>query len=51
MEWTLGTITFYGGIAGIAVAIIATVIVLIALGSANRKITKKLNEEYGEVEK
>jgi hypothetical protein len=51
MEWTLGTITFYGGIAGITVAVIAAVIVIIALGSANKKIIKKLNEEYGEAQK
>jgi tetrahydromethanopterin S-methyltransferase subunit E len=51
MEWTLGTITFYGGIAGIVVSIIAALIVIIALGSANKKITKKLNDEYGEVSK
>ena len=48
MDWTLGTMLFYGGLAGMAVTIVAAVIAVIILASGNKRIKSKLNQEYGE---
>ena len=47
MGWTLGTMLFYGGLAAAAATVVAAVITAIALAASKRKITRKLNEEYG----
>ena len=47
MGLTTGALYFYGGIAGLAVSLIAAV-VLIAVQSGDRKrLREKLDEEYG----
>ena len=48
MEWTLGTMLFYGGLAGAAATILAAIIAAIALASGNKRIKSKLNREYGD---
>jgi hypothetical protein len=47
MEWTLGSLMFYSGIAGAALTLTASVIAVIVLRVSRRSITRKLNEEYG----
>ena len=47
ISWTLGSMMFYGGIAGFILTLISMV-VAIAIGRASRKkIVRRLNEEYG----
>ena len=48
MDWTLGTMLFYGGLAGAALTIVASVIAAILLASGSKRIKNKLNQEYGE---
>ena len=47
MDWTLGAIMFYGGIAGAALVAVASVAAAIVLKISKKKIVKRLNEEYG----
>lgn len=47
MNLTPGEILFYGGIAGMAVVVIAAVIVIAVLGSSRKRLRRKMNEEYG----
>jgi len=39
---------FYGGLAGAAATLIAAVIAAIALSRGNKRIKRKLNQEYGD---
>ena len=48
MDWTLGTMLFYGGLAGAAATVVAAVIAAIILASGSKRIKNKLNQEYGE---
>ena len=47
MEMTLGSMFFYGGLAGLAITILTSIIAGIALGSGRRRLRKKLDDEYG----
>jgi len=48
MELTTGTLLFYGGVAGLAVTLIATVIIIILQTKSRKRVRKKLDEEYGQ---
>ena len=48
INWTPGSMMFYGGIAGAAATIVAAVIAAIILASGSKRIKNKLNQEYGE---
>ncbi len=45
---TPGEMLFYGGIAGMAITLIAALIVVIVMSGSRRRLRKKLKEEYGE---
>ena len=47
MELTLGSMMFYGGIAGAGLTLVASVVAAAVLRSGRKKIVKKLNDEYG----
>ena len=47
MELTLGGMFFYGGIAGLAVTVLASIAAGITLGSGRRKLRRKMDDEYG----
>ncbi|MCD7804364.1 MAG: hypothetical protein LUH03_04320 [Oscillospiraceae bacterium] len=47
MSFTPGQLLFYGGLLGIAVTAIITIIVIIVLAGSRKRLRKKLNEEYG----
>jgi hypothetical protein len=51
MNFTPGEMLFYGGIAGMAITLIAAAIVITVLSGSRRRLRKKLNEEYGENKK
>ena len=48
MEWTAGTVMFYGGLAGIAATLAAALITALILAGGNKRIKRSLNEEYGD---
>jgi hypothetical protein len=48
MEWTKGAIMLYGGVAGAAVTLIASVISSILLARGKKRIIRQLDLEYGE---
>lgn len=48
MDLTTGTILFYGGLAGAALTILAALIASVVLARGNKRIKRKLNQEYGE---
>jgi len=43
----MGEILFYIGIGGMAATLIAAAVVTAVLAASRKRITKKLNEEYG----
>ena len=45
---TPGTIMLYCGLAGIALTIVTAIPVSITLAISNKRIKKRLNQEYGE---
>ena len=47
MEWTIGNMLFYGGIAGMVITFIIAIITIIALKISKKSIVRKLNDEYG----
>jgi len=47
MSLTPGEILFYGGIAGMTMVLIASIIVIAVLGGGRKRLRRKLNEEYG----
>lgn len=48
MNFTPGEMLFYGGIAGMVIVAIISVIVIIVLSGSRKRLRRKLNEEYGE---
>ena len=48
MNFTPGELLFYGGIAGMAVVVIVTIIVIAVLTGSRKRLRNKLSEEYGE---
>ncbi|MCL2151789.1 MAG: hypothetical protein FWH57_02340 [Oscillospiraceae bacterium] len=51
MEWTTGSMMFYGGIACACAAILALVIVLFVFRGSKKRLRRKLDEEYGKSDK
>ena len=45
--WTPGAMLFFGGLAGAALTLIASVLTALVLKKSRRSIAKKLNAEYG----
>jgi len=47
MELTLGEMLFYGGIAGMIIVAVVTIIVFLVLSNSQKRLRRKLNEDYG----
>jgi hypothetical protein len=47
VAWTLGSLMFYGGIAGAALTVLAALVIAIVLKKSRKGIIAKLNAEYG----
>jgi hypothetical protein len=47
MEWTPGEMLFYGGLAALALTLIAAAVVAVVLGVSGARIRARLDEEYG----
>lgn len=48
MALTPGEMLFYGGLAGMAITLVAALVVIIVTSGSRRRLRKKLKEEYGE---
>ena len=48
MDFTPGEMLFYGGIAGMVVVVLVTIIVIAILSGSRKRLRNKFNEEYGE---
>ena len=48
MHWTLGSLLFYSGIAGLALTAIASAVAALVGKSSRKKLLRKLSDEYGE---
>lgn len=46
MEWTTGTLLFYGGIAGMAAVLLIALIVSVCLRHSGKKIKNRLEAFY-----
>ena len=47
MEFTPGEMLFYGGIAGMVIVAVVSIIVIAVLAGSRKRLRRKLNEEYG----
>jgi hypothetical protein len=47
MGMTMGSIFFYGGVAGLGATIVAAVIVIIVQSGDRKRLRNKLDAEYG----
>jgi predicted membrane metal-binding protein len=47
MSLTPGEMLFYGGIAGMAVVVISSVVMIAVSAGSRKRLRRKLNEEYG----
>jgi len=47
MEWTLGRLLFFGGIAGVVLTLTAAAVVFTVLKRSKKNIIQRLNSEYG----
>jgi hypothetical protein len=47
MNFTPGEMLFYGGIAGMTIALVVAAVVIAVLSGSRKRLRKKLNEEYG----
>lgn len=47
MSFTPGEMLFYGGIVGMAIVAIVSIIVIAVLSGSKKRLRRKLNEEYG----
>jgi len=47
MDFTPGELLFYGGIAGMAIVVITSIVVIIILSGSRKRLRRKLNDEYG----
>jgi len=47
MGLTPGEMLFYGGVAGMAVVAVVSVIVTAVLAGSRKRLRRKMNEEYG----
>jgi len=48
MNLTPGEMLFYGGIAGMAVVVIVSIIVIAILAGSRKRLRRKMYEEYGD---
>ena len=48
MDLTPGEMLFYGGITGMIVVLVVSVIVAIILAGSRKRLRRKFNDEYGE---
>jgi len=48
MDLSTGTMLFYAGLAGLAATFVSAVVAAIVLARGNKKIKRKLDQEYGE---
>ena len=48
MNLTPGEMLFYGGIAGMAILVIISIIVTAILSGSRKRLRRKMNEEYGD---
>ena len=48
MNLTPGEMLFYGGIAGMAVVVIVSIIVIAILAGSRKRLRQKMNDEYGD---
>lgn len=46
MEITKGFLMFYGGIAGIVIMVLISIITILIMGKGKRKLNKNLNDIY-----
>ena len=46
MNFTPGEMLFYGGITGMAIVAIISVIVIVILSKSRKRLRSKMNEEY-----
>ena len=47
MEFTTGEMLFYGGIAGMVIIAIVSIIVAVRLAGSRKRLRSELDEEYG----
>jgi len=47
MDWSLGSLMFYGGAACSCAGLLALVILLIIFRGSKKRLRRKLDEEYG----
>jgi hypothetical protein len=47
IEWTRGALLFYGGIAGMGLILLVSIVVILVLRKSKARLTKKLDAEYG----
>ena len=47
MSFTPGEMLFYGGITGMAVTAVVSIITAIVFAGSRRRLRRKLNDEYG----
>ena len=47
MSFTPGEMLFYGGIAGMAIVLVVSVVVIIILAGSRKRLRRKLSDEYG----
>jgi predicted membrane metal-binding protein len=47
MNFTPGEMLFYGGIAGMAIAAVVSIIVIAVLAGSRKRLRRKLDDEYG----
>ena len=47
--FTPGEILFYGGILGMTIVVIVSVVVLCVMSRSRKRLRRKLSEEYGKI--
>ena len=47
MNFTPGEMLFYGGIAGMVITAVISVVVIIVLSGSRKRLRRKLNDAYG----
>ena len=51
MEWSTGSVMFYGGAACACAALLALIVVLLVFRGSKKRLQRKLDEEYGKSDK
>jgi len=47
MDWTMGSMLFYGGIIGVVATLVITIITIFILSKSRTRLKTKLDSEYG----